>query len=97
MSEILKFFFWKAFLKIFTEINDHYKVKGFVTISNFQLSVGPGDDFSSLETREETEYVACTAWEHDTSFWKMTIIMDFDLVCDVSFIFLYESFQHYKS
>ena len=47
----------------------------------------PEDDFSSLETEGEAEYVACTAWEHDTSFWKMTIIMDFDLVCDVS---LYE-------
>ena len=30
------------------------------------------------------EYVACRAWEYDTSFWQRTIIMDFDLVCDVS-------------
>ena len=49
--------------------------------------MSPEDDFSSLETEGEAEYVACTAWEHDTTFWKMTIIMDFDLVCDVS---LYE-------
>ena len=49
-----------------------------------QLTVTPEDDFSSLQTEGGAEYVACTAWEHDTTFWKMTIIMDFDLVCDVS-------------
>ena len=60
--------------------------KGFViTWFHLQLTVTPEDDFSSLETEGEAEYVACTAWEYDTSFWKMTIIMDFDLVCDVSF------------
>ena len=53
-------------------------------VSYLKLTVNPEDDFSSLETEDGAEYVACTAWEHDTSFWKMTIIMDFDLVCDVS-------------
>lgn len=47
-----------------------------------ELTVTPEDNFSSLQTEGGAEYVACTAWEHDTSFWKMTIIMDFDLVCD---------------
>ena len=61
-------------------------IKGFViTWFHLQLTVTPEDDFSSLETEGEAEYVACTTWEYDTSFWKMTIIMDFDLVCDVSF------------
>ena len=31
----------------------------------------------------EPERRACTSWEYDTSFWRKTIIMDFDLVCDV--------------
>ena len=56
-----------------------------ITWYHLQLTVTPEDDFSSLKTEGEAEYVACTAWEYDTSFWKMTIIMDFDLVCDVSF------------
>ena len=63
-------------------------IKGFlITWFHLQLTVTPEDDFSRLETEGDAEYVVCTAWEHDTSFWKMTIIMDFDLVCDVS---LYE-------
>jgi len=28
------------------------------------------------------EFIKCTDWEHDTSFWEKTIIMEFDLVCD---------------
>ena len=30
------------------------------------------------------DWRACTSWEYDTTFWQRTIIMDFDLVCDVS-------------
>ena len=49
-----------------------------------QLSLRPGEDVSQLTTVGEEEYLPCTAWEYDTSFWQRTIIMDFDLVCDVS-------------
>ena len=38
---------------------------------------------SQLAAVGEEEYRPCTAWEYDTSFWQKTIIMDFDLVCDV--------------
>ena len=48
----------------------------------------------SLSEDEETDspppmlssddWRACTSWEYDTTFWQRTIIMDFDLVCDVS-------------
>ena len=49
-----------------------------------QLSLRPGEDVSQLATVGEEEWLPCTAWEYDTSFWQRTIIMDFDLVCDVS-------------
>ena len=31
----------------------------------------------------KTKTIPCTSWEYDTSFWRRTIIMDFDLVCSV--------------
>jgi len=37
-------------------------------------------DFSLLHSAK-LETIPCTSWEYDTSFWKRTIIMDFDLVC----------------
>ena len=39
-------------------------------------------DFARTDERR-----ACTSWEYDTSFWRKTIIMDFDLVCDVRLLF----------
>ena len=38
---------------------------------------------SHLAKLSSEEWRACTSWEYDTSFWQKTIIMDFDLVCDV--------------
>ena len=38
---------------------------------------------SNLPKLSSEEWRACTSWEYDTSFWQKTIIMDFDLVCDV--------------
>ena len=38
---------------------------------------------SDLPLASSEEFTACSAWEYDTSFWQKTIIMDFDLVCDV--------------
>ena len=49
-----------------------------------QMTLLENDQFSDLDLASEEEWVACTAWEYDTSFWQRTIIMDFDLVCDVS-------------
>jgi len=39
-------------------------------------------DISSIPLLDGEEFVPCTKWEFDTSFWQRTIIMDFDLVCD---------------
>eukprot|EP00090_Calanus_glacialis_P000129 TRINITY_DN10082_c0_g1_i1.p1 TRINITY_DN10082_c0_g1~~TRINITY_DN10082_c0_g1_i1.p1 ORF type:complete len:591 (-),score=101.96 TRINITY_DN10082_c0_g1_i1:22-1794(-) len=49
-----------------------------------QISVDENADFSSLNLPllDEAELIPCTSWEYDTSFWKKTIIMDFDLVCE---------------
>ena len=48
------------------------------------MTLSESDQFSELALASEEEWIACTAWEYDTSFWRRTIIMDFDLVCDVS-------------
>jgi len=37
-------------------------------------------NFSLLHTAQNNR-IPCTSWEFDTSFWRRTIIMDFDLVC----------------
>ena len=49
------------------------------------MQVYVGDD-GKLEGPEvlSQELIPCSAWEYDKSFWKKTVIMDFDLVCDVS-------------
>jgi len=31
---------------------------------------------------DESDYIPCTEFEYDTSFWKSTVIMDFHLVCE---------------
>ena len=43
-------------------------------------------DISSIPLLDGEEFVPCTKWEFDTSFWQRTIIMDFDLVCDVGVV-----------
>ena len=53
-----------------------------ITLS--QMTLLENDQLSDLDLASEEEWIACTAWEFDTSFWQRTIIMDFDLVCDVS-------------
>ena len=49
------------------------------------MQVYVGDD-GKLEGPEvlSQELIPCSAWEYDKSFWQKTVIMDFDLVCDVS-------------
>ena len=61
----------------------------------YQVGGRSGSDFSggnhallflrsgSTELLAGGDTVPCTAWEHDTSFWRATIIMEFDLVCQV--------------
>jgi len=43
-------------------------------------------DMSSIPLLDGEEFLPCTKWEFDTSFWQRTIIMDFDLVCDVGYV-----------
>ena len=59
--------------------------KHFWIIFFLKISVDENADFSSLNLPllDEAELIPCTSWEYDTSFWKKTIIMDFDLVCEV--------------
>jgi len=47
-----------------------------------KIDIEDSTNFSSLPLLDDTEYIPCTSWEYDTTFWKKTIIMDFDLVCD---------------
>eukprot|EP00092_Neocalanus_flemingeri_P007851 GFUD01008476.1.p1 GENE.GFUD01008476.1~~GFUD01008476.1.p1 ORF type:complete len:593 (+),score=112.20 GFUD01008476.1:105-1883(+) len=56
-------------------------------IKNYDYDKIPTDEsveFSSLNlpVLDGIELIPCAAWEYDTSFWKKTIVMDFDLVCD---------------
>ena len=50
------------------------------------VNVDEDNDFANanLPLLRKEEIIPCTSWEFDTTFWKRTIIMDFDLVCDVS-------------
>ena len=49
----------------------------------FKLNISETDEISSSSDLITDDWRACTSWEYDTSFWRKTIIMDFDLVCDV--------------
>ena len=40
-----------------------------------------------LEAVEKSSFRVCHSWEYDTSFWKRTIIQEWDLVIDLYFNF----------
>jgi len=50
-----------------------------------KISVSPNGEIDltqHIELVGDEEYISCSSWEYDTTFWEKTIIMDFDLVCE---------------
>ena len=64
------------------------KLEGLIFFSIFlQISVsqnGEIDLTQHIELIGDDEFISCSSWEYDTTFWEKTIIMDFDLVCEVN-------------